>query len=179
MQPRAVPQVPEATAQVARAAFPKGSLPMTIRDQLGEVFTDAEFAGAFGVRGAPAESPAMLALVTVLQFAEDLTDRQAADAVRGRIDWKYGLGLELDDHGFDYTVLSKFRARVVAHELEEKALDALLAHLRNKGLVKAGGKQRTDSTHVLGAVRDLNRLELAGECVRAALEAISAAAPGW
>jgi transposase len=179
MQPRSVPQVPEATAQVARAAFPKGSLPMTIRDQLGEVLTDTEFARAFAVRGAPAESPAMLALVTVLQFVEDLTDRQAADAVRGRIDWKYGLGLDLADHGFDYTVLSKFRARVVAHELEEKALDALLAHLRDKGLVKAGGKQRTDSTHVLGAVRELNRLELAGECVRAALEAISAAAPGW
>ncbi|MEV7971338.1 transposase [Sphaerisporangium sp. NPDC088356] len=111
MQPRSWPQVPEATARVARAAFPKGSLPMMVRDQLGEVFADEQFAGAFGVRGAPADSPGMPALVTVLQFAEDLTDRQAADAVRGRIDWNYGLGLELDDPGFDFTVLSEFRAR--------------------------------------------------------------------
>jgi transposase len=179
MQPRSWPQVPEATARVARAAFPKGSLPMTVRDELVEVFADEQFADAFGVRGARAESPGMLALVTVLQFAEDLTDRQAADAVRGRIDWKYGLGLELDDPGFDFTVLSKFRARVAAHGLEERALEVLLARLAERGLVKAGGKQRTDSTHVLGAVRNLNRLELAGECVRAALEALSAAAPGW
>jgi transposase len=143
------------------------------------VFTDEQFAAAFGRRGAPAESPGRLALVTVLQFAEDLTDRQAAEAVRGRIDWKYLLGLELDDPGFDYSVLSKFRARVAEHDLEETALDVLLAAVKDKGLITAKGKQRSDSTHVLGAVRELNRLELAGECVRAALEAISAAAPGW
>ena len=118
-------------------------------------------------------------MVTVLQFTENLTGRQAADAVRGRLDWKYCLGLELDDEGFDFSVLSEFRSRLVAGAMEAALLEALLARLGALGLVGAGMRQRTDSTHVLGRIRDLNRLELAGESVRAALEALAAAAPGW
>ena len=118
-------------------------------------------------------------MVTVLQFAENLTDRQAADAVRGRLDWKYCLGLALEDEGFDFSVLSEFRARLVAGSMERALLDLLLDRLKGLGLLRAGGRQRTDSTHVLAAVRGLNRLELAGESVRAALEALAAAAPGW
>jgi hypothetical protein len=118
-------------------------------------------------------------MVTVLQFTENLTDRQAADAVRARVDWKYCLGLELEDAGFGFPVLSGFRDRLLAGGSERVIFDALLARLRELGLVSAGGRQRTDSTHVLGRVRDLNRLELAGEAVRAALEALAAAAPGW
>jgi hypothetical protein len=118
-------------------------------------------------------------MVTVLQFTEDLTDRQAADAVRGRLDWKYCLGLELADPGFDFSVLSEFRSRLVAGAMETALLEALLARLGELGLVGAGMRQRTDSTHVLGRIRELNRLELAGETVRAALEALAAAAPGW
>ncbi len=118
-------------------------------------------------------------MVTVLQFTENLTDRQAADAVRGRLDWKYALGLALDDEGFDFSVLSEFRSRLVAAGLERVIFDLLLSRLKELGLVKAGGMQRTDSTHVLGRIRDLNRLELAGETIRAALEALAAAAPGW
>ncbi|GLW99926.1 hypothetical protein Misp02_40130 [Microtetraspora sp. NBRC 16547] len=114
----------------------------------------------------------------MLQRVENLTDRQAAETVRADLSWKYALGLALDDPGFDASVLSEFRTRVVAHGLEEKALDLLLAKLAGKGLIEAGDKQRTDSTHVISAVRDLNRLELAGECVRAALEAITATDPG-
>jgi transposase len=154
-------------------------LPVRVRDELGELFGDAEFAGAFGSEGRPGWSPGRLALITVLQRVEGLTDRQAAETVRADLSWKYALGLALDDPGFDASVLSEFRTRVIAHGLEEKALDLLLAKLAGKGLIGAGGKQRTDSTHVVSAVRDLNRLELAGECVRAALEAISAADPGW
>jgi len=152
---------------------------VVIRDEMGELFADEAFAAAFGVRGRPGWSPGRLVLVTVLQFAENLTDRQAAEAVRVRIDWKYCLGLDLADEGFDHSILSEFRARLVGHGLEDKALDLLLAALVERGLLKPGGKQRTDSTHVLGAVRDLNRLELAGESVRAALEALAAAAPDW
>ncbi len=154
-------------------------LPVAARDQLGELFADEQFAQAFGVRGRPGWSPGRLALVTVFQMAEDLTDRQAAEAVRLRIDWKYALGMTLDDPGFDASVLSEFRTRVVEHGLEEKALDLLLAAVKEKGLVKPGGKARTDSTHVVAAVRELNRLELAGESVRACLEALAAAAPSW
>src|SRR5437588_5064134 len=180
MQPKPWPEVPAVTARVAKRAFGKqGSLPIRIRDQLGSWYADAEFAEAYPVRGKPGISPAQLAMVTVLQFTEDLTDRQAADAVRGRVDWKYCLGLELDNEGFDFSVLSEFRSRLVAGAMETALLEALLARLAALGLVGAGMPQRTDSTHVLGRIRDLNRLELAGETVRAALEALAAAAPGW
>ena len=152
---------------------------MRIRDELGEVYADARFAGAFGVRGRPGISPGQLMMASVLQFSENLTDRQAAEAVRDRMTWKYALGLELEDPGFDASVLSEFRSRLVAGDLTCLALDALLERLAGLGLVRGGGRQRTDSTHVLGAIRMLNRLELAGESLRAALEALAVAAPGW
>ena len=179
MQPRPWPDVPELTARVARASSPKGNLAMRIREELGEVYSDARFAAAFGVRGRPGISPGQLMMASVLQFSENLTDRQAAEAVRDRMTWKYALGLELEDPGFDASVLSEFRSRLVAGDLTSLALDALLERLAGLGLVKAGGRQRTDSTRVLGAIRELNRLELAGETLRAALEALAAAAPGW
>jgi transposase len=167
------------TAQVARAAFPKGCLAIRIRDALGALFDDEQFAGLFAVRGRPALSPARLALVSVLQFAEGLSDRQAADAVRSRIDWKYALGLELTDTGFDASVLSEFRARLAGDDQAERLLQQMLARLRERGLVVRGGRQRTDATHVLAAVRELHRLELVTETLRAALEALAAAAPTW
>jgi transposase len=92
MWPRSSQAIPATTAQVARAAFPQGCLAIRIRDTLGELFADAQFAQLFATRGRPAVSPARLALVLVLQFAEGLSDRQAADTVRGRIDWTYALG---------------------------------------------------------------------------------------
>src|SRR5580693_9041878 len=163
MQPRPWPDVPELTAKMARSSSRRGNLAMRIRDELGEVYADARFAGAFGVRGRPGISPGQLMMASVLQFSENLTDRQAAEAVRDRMTWKYALGLELDDPGFDASVLSEFRSRLVAGDLTCLALDALLERLAGLGLVKAGGRQRTDSTHVLGEIRSLNRLELAGE----------------
>src|SRR5213079_1298442 len=118
MQPRPWPEVPALTAQVACAAFAGGSLAMLVRDELGAWCRDEAFAGVYGVRGAPGISPAQLAVVTALQFAENLTDRQAADAVRGRIDWKYCLVLELADPGFEFTVLNGFRDRLLAGAAE-------------------------------------------------------------
>jgi transposase len=179
MWPRSRVQIPEQTVLVARAALPNGSVAMSARDHLGEVFTDEQFAAAFGVRGAPAESPGALALVTALQYTENLTDRQAAQMVARAIDWKYALGLELTDPGFDASVLSKFRTRLVKHGLEEQVFTRMLTVLTGRGLIGAGGRQRTDSTHVISAVRDLNRLEVAGESVRACLETLSVAAPDW
>src|SRR5215831_10296931 len=105
--------VPELTAQIARAAFPNGSLSIRIYDHLGTIFQDQHFADLFPDRGQPAQAPFRLALITVLQFLEGLSDRQAADAVRGRIDWKYLLCLELDDPGFDHSVLCEFRTRLL------------------------------------------------------------------
>lgn len=171
--------IPDDTARVARQVFPKGNVYLRLRDELGRVYDDAAFARLFPKRGRPAESPGLLALVTVMQFAEDLTDRQAADAVRSRIDWKYALGLELTDPGFDYTILSDFRQRLVAGGLEMQLLDVLLGHFQTLGLLRAGGTQRTDSTHVLAAVRHLNRLELVGETLRHLLNTLATVAPAW
>jgi transposase len=171
--------IPEATRRVARAAFPKGTLAMCLADNLGAIYRDEQFGALFPVRGQPALSPARLALVTVLQFVEGLSDRQAADAVRGRIDWKYALALELTDPGFDHTVLSEFRARLVAGAAALLLLDTLLVRSRELGLLKRRGRQRTDSTHVLAAVRVLNRLERVGETLRAALNELATVAPDW
>jgi transposase len=179
MWPRSGHAVPAGTAQVARAAFPKGCLAIRIRDALGALFEDAQFAGLFATRGRPAVSPARLALVSVLQFAEGLSDRQAADAVRSRIDWKYVLGLELTDTGFDASVLSEFRTRLVDGDGAQRLLERMLERLREQGLLVRGGRQRTDATCVVAAVRELNRLELVVETMRAALEALAAAAPTW
>jgi hypothetical protein len=154
-------------------------LAVEIRDRLGQWLADEQFAAAFGERGRPGWSPSRLALVSVLQRAEKLTDRAAAEAVLARLDWKYLLGLRLQDPGFDHTVLAEFRGKVAQAGLEQVALDALVVRLAAEGLVKAGGKQRTDSTHVVAAVAALNRLELAGESVRAAAEALAAAHPDW
>ena len=182
MQPVSWPD-PDPVIAAAIAAKYRGKRPrplaVQVRDWLGQWLADEDFAAAFGVRGRPGWSPSRLALVTILQRAEKLGDRQAAEAVRTRIDWQYLLGLPLDDPGFDHTVLPEFRAKVADTGLEQVALDALLERLTAEGLIKAGGRQRTDSTHVVAAVAALNRLELAGESVRAALEALAAAHPDW
>src|SRR6266581_2683990 len=179
LQPSPIAAVPEETARVARAAFPKGNRYLEIRDVLGTIYTDEMFADLFPRRGQPTEAPWRLALVTVFQFLEGLSDRQAAEAVRGRIDWKYALGLELSDAGFDASILSEFRSRLVAHQASGRLLEVLVERLNEGGWIKARGKQRTDSTHVLGAVRLLNRLELVGETLRAALEEVATIAPDW
>lgn len=182
MQPVVWPE-PDPVVAAAIAAKYRGARPrplaVSIRDRLGQWLQDEQFAAAFGVRGRPGWPPSRLALVTVLQRAENLTDRQAAEAVRTRLDWQYLLGLPLDDPGVDHSVLAEFRARLVEACLEQVVLDALLARLSADGLVKAGGKQRSDSTHVHAAVAALNRLELVGESVRAVLEALAAAHPAW
>jgi transposase len=174
-----IPPVPEETARVARAALRRGNPYLKLRDELGASYQDAVFATLFPRRGQPAEAPWRLALTTVLQFAEGLSDRQATDAVRTRIDWKYALSLPLTDPGFDYTVLSEFRARLVAGGLERLLLEALLARVQAVGLLRPRGRQRTDSTHVLAAVRVLNRLERVGETLRAALNTLAVLAPDW
>ncbi|MEU7429058.1 IS1182 family transposase [Streptomyces sp. NPDC040750] len=172
-------RVPEGTRRIAEAALPQGSLAIRVRDALGELFRDEDFADLFPQRGRPALSPTVLALVSILQFAEGLSDRQAALAARARIDWKYALGLELEDPGFDHSVLSEFRDRLVEGSAEIRITDAVLAAASEAGLLKSRGRQRTDSTHVLSAVRGLNRLELVGETLRATLNALAAAAPQW
>lgn len=174
-----IPAVPEDTARVAHAAFPNGNTYLLLRDEFGTLFADEEFARLYPTRGRPAEAPWRLALVTIFQFLENLSDRRAADAVRGRIDWKYALGLDLTDPGFDSTVLCEFRARLIAGSLEQRLLDTLLDRCRERNWLKTRGRQRTDSTHVLARIRAVQRLECAGETLRHALNTLAAVAPEW
>ncbi len=176
---RGIDEVPEVTVLVARAAFPKGNMYMRMRDELGTGFEDEDFEALYATRGQPGIAPWRLALATVMQFAENLTDRQAADAVRGRIDWKYAWGLELTDPGFDYSVLSEFRGRLVAGQAEQVMLEKMLETYQARGLLKGRGQQRTDATHVLAALRTLNRLELVHETLHHTLNVLAEVAPDW
>ena len=179
LKPQPDSLVPADTQRVARAVFKKGNPYVTLHDELGPIFEDTDFTELFSKVGQSAIPPWRLALVTVMQFRENLSDRQAAEAVRSRIDWKYLLRLELTDTGFNYSILSEFRGRLLAGNVEHLLLDKLLERCQELGLVKAGGKQRTDSTRVLGAIRSLNRLEVVGETLRAALNDLAVLAPEW
>ncbi len=174
-----IPDVPEETVRVARAAFLNGNLYLKMRDELGTFYKDADFADLFPTRGQPAYSPWRLALATVMQFVEGLSDRQAAEAVRSRIDWKYALSLELTDTGFDFSILSEFRQRLLTKGKEAKLLDKILESFQDKKFLKSGGKQRTDSTHILAKVRHLSRLESVVETLRATLNELAEFSPEW
>ncbi len=173
-------EIPAETRRVAQAAFPKGNVYLKMRDELGVLYQDEQFKDLFcSSSGQSAQSPAHLALVTVMQHMEGLSDRQAADAVRSRIDWKYALGLPLEAVGFDDSILSEFRTRLVTGEKVLFLLDHFLRVCQDRQWLKARGKQRTDSTHVLGAIRRLNRLELVGETMRHSLNRLSQVVPDW
>ena len=174
-----IPEVPKETARVARAAFPKGNLYLKMRDELGVLYSDADFAALFPKRGQPVFSPWRLALITVMQFVEGLSDRQAAEAVRSRIDWKYALSLELTDTGFDFSILSEFRQRLLTKDKETSLLERMLECFQDRKLLKSGGKQRTDSTHILAKVRHLSRMESVVETLRAALNELAEFYPEW
>jgi transposase len=179
LRPEPIGEIPPETVRVARAAFPKGTVVTRLRDEFRELYCDADLGRFYPKRGQPTLAPWRLALVTVLQFLEQLSDRQAAEAVRSRIDWKYALGLELTDAGFHFSVLTEFRTRLVVGQSQHLLLDTMLERFKERGLVKARGKQRTDSTYVLAAVRDLHFLELVAETLRATLDDLAAVVPEW
>lgn len=179
LRPRSVPDIPEETARIAKSVFSNGNPYMTMRDKLGTFFKDDQFCDLYPGEGQLAFSPWRLALVCVMQFAENLTDRQAANAVRARIDWKYALSLELEDEGFDYSILCEFRQRLLTSDDADRLLNSMLTHFQDAKLLKARGKQRTDSTHMLAAARLLNRLEHIGETLHYALNQIAACDQEW
>jgi transposase len=180
LRPHSLPPVPEATAAAVQAAFPKGNLYVALRTEFGALYEDQLLADLYPPQGRPVEvAPWRLALVMVMQYIEGLTDRQAADAVRHCMDWKYALSLELTDPGFDFTLLHDFRCRLMAHEAGQRFLDTFLATCKARGWIKARGTQRTDSTHVLAAIRTLHRLECVLEAMHYTLNQLSAAEPAW
>jgi transposase len=179
LRPMPIGPIPPETARIARAAFPKGNRYLRVADELDTRFTDEAFLTLFPTHGQPALPPWRLALVTLLQFAEGLSDRQAVNAVQSRIDWKYGLRLELTDPGFDASVLSEFRTRLIAGAAESLLFEMMLTWCRDRQLITARGRQRTDSTHILAAVRALNRIEVVGETLRPTLNTLAVVAPEW
>lgn len=177
VRPRSGAVVPELTARMARASNPRGTTAMWVRDHLDGLWDDRDFASWYPRDGRPGLSPAQLATVCVLQFLPNLSDRQAAEAVRCRIDFKYALALELDDPGFHHSVLTDFRDRLCEDDRADQLLSLSLERMRAAGMVTERGRQRSDSTQVLAAARDLTRLELVLEAVRAALEEAAQRAP--
>jgi transposase len=179
MRPILSDAIPPETARIARAAFRKGHPYLALRDTLGPLFADASFWDLYAHQGPAGISPARLAVITLLQFREGLSDREAADAVRSRLDWKYLLGLPLADPGFDASVVSEFRDRLQQDGAALRLLTQLLEHARGQGLLRERGMQRTDGTHVVAAVRRLNRVQLVQETMRHALDALAMVAPSW
>ncbi len=179
LKPQGLEPIPDETRRLVERLCPKGTTVTQLRDALGPIYSDEPFAHLFPKRGRPAEAPWRLALVTVLQAIEGLTDRQAAECVCTRIDWLYALGLPLDDPGFDYSILSDFRQRLLDQHAEDLILDPIVQLCRERGWLKARGKQRTDATAVLARVRALSSLESVGEGMRAALNALAEQDPDW
>ena len=179
LQPQKVPEIPEETARIAKILFPKGNKYMWLREELDAIYQDEHFLSCYPKTGQLAEQPWRLAMMSVIQYRENSTDRQAAEALKTRIDLKYALSLELTDPGFDFSVLSEFRGRLQAHGAEEVIVTAFLDLCRKKGWLKERGKQRTDSTHVEAAIRVTNRFVCAGETLRAALNSLAVVVPDW
>src|SRR2546421_8385797 len=179
LKPESIGPVPEETARLAKAVFPEGCTFIKMRDELGTLFQDEMFAALFPKDGQPALAPWRLALITIMQFTDGLSDRQAAHAVRACLDWKYALGLELADQGFDFSVLSEFRTRLIEGKMEYVLFETMLNCLKQRGLIKAGGRQRTDATHVLAAVRAVNRVVCVGETMRATINTLAEVVPEW
>src|SRR5260370_4813059 len=156
MKPHGLEPIPEETRRLVGRLSPKGTMVTQLRDALGPIYSDESFAHLFPARGRPAEAPWRLALVTVLQAIEGLTDRQAAEYVRTRIDWLYALALPLSDPGFDYSILTDFRQRLLAAQAQDLILEPILQVCRERGWLKAGGKQRSDATAGVARGRSLN-----------------------
>jgi transposase len=180
LHPQPIPPIPETTAAAVHAAFPKGNIYVDLRAEFGVLFDDSLFLDLYSATGHPVEvAPWRLALVLVMQYMEGLTDRQAADAVRRCMDWKYALSLELTDPGFDFTLLHDFRERLLLNTAAQQLLDTFLSAAKQRGLIKARGTQRTDSTHVLAAIRGLHHLECVLEAMHFALNRLAATDSAW
>ncbi len=179
LKPRSLPPIPDDTRSVAEQIYPPNHPLRRLGNDYADVLCDQDFADLYSSTGQPALSPALLALVTVLQATEHCSDRVAAEMVRSRIDWKYALHLPLDHPGFDASVLCEFRQRLVAHQAERRVFDAFLRRLKERGFLKGRAVQRTDSLAIIAAVRELDLLELVMETLRLALEAIAQHDPAW
>jgi len=179
LKPQPLGPIPGETLNLGHTLLDEDNLYRKIGDEYAELVKDEDFASLYSNTGQPAYSPARLSLVKVLQAMEHLSDRVALQMVRTRIDWKYALHLPLADDGFDASVLSEFRSRLVNNQAERKFFDALLEKLKEKGMLKGRGLQRTDALTIVAATRELNRLELVMETMRLAIVSLVECDPKW
>lgn len=164
--------MPTETEQIGQKLLPENDVYRLIGDRLFVQLKEAEYADLYSIEGKPGISPILLAFITVFQFMEKLADRQAIRAFRMRLDWKYALHLPLEYEGFDFSVLSEFRDRLIKGQAEGRVFEKLVEQIRGLGLIKEHGKQRSDSIAMLTKVRRLCRLETVVETLRLAIVAI-------
>jgi transposase len=176
---RDLSQMPAETAALGQKLLAPSNPYRVIGDHLAALLDDAQFAALYEPTGRAALSPALLALVTLFQYMEDLPDREAATQVVVRLDWKYAMHLAVDDPGFDFSCLCYFRRRLLEHDAERLVFERILGQIQALGFLKKRGKQRTDSLAVLGAVRQLSVLELVSETLRLAVRALEQADGAW
>ena len=172
-------QMPEETGRIGRQVMEEKNTYRLIGDELFVKLNEQEFSDLYPSDGQPGLSPVILAFVTVFQFIEKLPDRQAAESLRMRMDWKYAMHLPLEYVGFNYSVLSEFRDRLIAGEAEGRVFEVLVGQIRAMGLIKEHGKQRTDSIAMLSKVRWLSRLELSVETLRLAVVSLVKVERKW
>jgi len=172
-------EIPPQTRQIVESWLDKTSMFTFLGQHVDEIVGDADFAPLYASGGRSGVNAVVLALVTVFQFLEDLPDRAAAEQARSRMDWKYALRQELTWSGFHYSDLCNFRKRLLAHDQAGLVFERVLDYLKSHGYIRAGGKQRTDATHVLGQLRQLSRLELVLESLRLALSALVSVDAHW
>ena len=171
--------MPEETRRIGESLLDEDDPYRLIGEQLFATLNEEEFGDLYSSEGKPGISPVILAFVSVFQFMERLADRQAVQALRMRLDWKYALQLPLGYKGFDFSVLSEFRDRLLEGQAEGRVFEKLVEQIRKLGLIKEYGKQRTDSIAMLTKVRRLCRLETVVETLRLALVAIVGADREW
>ena len=180
MLKRDLSEMPEETALLGEKIWKATHPYRVIGDHLVDIVKDEQFEDMYDLEtGRHALSPALLAMITIFQFQESLPDREAAEMVAARLDWKYALHLPLDYEGFHYSCLCYFRQRLLAHDKDALVFEAILNKVKSLGFIKRKGKQRTDSTAVIGAVRELSRLEMVTETLRVAVKAITKADQAW
>lgn len=171
--------IPEATRAVVEQFLSEDSVYWLVGQEGDQIIRDADFEDMYSDEGRPGINPVVLSFVTVFQYLEKLPDRRAAEMVRVRLDWKYALRQELDWSGFNYSDLCNFRKRLLENEKERLIFDRVVTYLQERGHIKARGKQRTDSTYILGNVMYLSRLEIVWETIRLAVSALISADAPW
>jgi transposase len=173
------PPLPRDTARAAEAAFGKGNIYLVIGDQVERLLAGGDLADLATQAEKSASTRTILALVTAFQYAENLPDRRAAEAVRTRTDWKYALHLPLDGPGFDRSELCEFRKQLLLDPVAQQGFQHMLDRLAELGLWRNKNHQRVEVVEVLTAVCLVSRLERLAEAMRITLEALATRQPEW